>query len=47
MKDFEDAMQASASKLNGIEVIITRNKSDFVNAQIKIASPREFLDAQK
>ena len=43
MKDFEDAVQASASELNGIEVIITRNKGDFANARLKVATPEEFL----
>lgn len=36
MNDFEDAVQASASELNDIEVIITRNKNDFDNARLKL-----------
>jgi len=47
MKDFEDAVQASASELNGIEMIITRNKDDFVNARLEIATPQEFLTGLK
>lgn len=43
LKDFEDGIQASASELNGVEVIITRNKDDFANARLKIATPKEFL----
>lgn len=43
MKDFEDAVQAVASELNEIEVVITRNKTDFTNAKIKIMTPKEFL----
>ncbi len=43
MNDFEDAVQASASELNDIEVIITRNKNDFDNAPLKIMTPQEFL----
>lgn len=47
MKDFEDAVQVSASELNGIEVIITRNKDDFANAHLKVATPNEFLTGLK
>lgn len=47
MKDFEDAVQESASQLNGIEIIITRNKEDFANARLKISTPREFLNGEK
>jgi hypothetical protein len=43
MKDFEDAVQVSASASNEIEVIITRNKDDFTKARLTIVSPREFL----
>jgi hypothetical protein len=44
MKDFEDAIQASAAKLNDIEMIITRNKSDFKNTSLAVLSPEEFLE---
>ena len=44
MKDFEDAVQASAAQLNDIEVIITRNKEDFNNTFLKIMTPKEFLE---
>ncbi|GAB2785799.1 PIN domain-containing protein [Rhabdobacter roseus] len=43
MKDFEDAVQASAAEVNDIEFIITRNKSDFTNTSVQIATPKEFL----
>lgn len=47
MNDFEDAVQASASEANGIEVILTRNKTDFTNTSIKIATPDKFLAGLK
>ena len=43
MKDFEDAIQASASQANDIEIILTRNKNDFRNSSLRIATPKEFL----
>jgi predicted nucleic acid-binding protein len=45
LKDFEDAVQASAAKLNDIEIIITRNKSDFKNITLAILTPAEFLQS--
>jgi predicted nucleic acid-binding protein len=45
MKDFEDAIQASAAKLNDIDVIITRNKSDFKDTSLLILTPAEFLQS--
>jgi predicted nucleic acid-binding protein len=43
MKDFEDAVQATAAQRNGIEVIITRNKDDFANSGLKVFTPDQFL----
>ncbi len=43
LKDFEDAVQASAAQLNDVEIIITRNKSDFKNITLTILTPEEFL----
>lgn len=43
MKDFEDAVQATAAQRNGIEVIITRNKDDFADSGLKVFAPDEFL----
>lgn len=45
--DFEDAVQVSAAKYNEIEIIITRNKSDFLNANLEILTPKEFIDKQE
>lgn len=47
LKDFEDAVQVSAAEYNGIDCIIIRNESDFLNATLKIFNPRQFLDQQK
>ena len=43
IKDFEDAIQVTASELNQVEIIVTRNKSDFINAPVKVVTPQEFL----
>ena len=43
MHDFEDAIQVSASEINGMDIIITRNKSDFQNSTIPVNTPKEFL----
>lgn len=45
MKDFEDAVQESAAKFNEIEIIITRNKSDFKNTTLTVLTPVEFLQS--
>jgi predicted nucleic acid-binding protein len=47
MKDFEDAVQASASEANEIEIILTRNKDDFKHASLRIITPKEFLASLK
>jgi predicted nucleic acid-binding protein len=41
-KDFEDAVQYMTAKENGINYIITRNKTDFENSDIPCVSPDEF-----
>ncbi len=44
MKDFEDAVQTESAKLNGIEIIITRNKKDFKNSGLTVLSPDEYIN---
>ena len=44
MADFEDAVQTETAKQNDINVIITRNKKDFINSGIKVFSPDEFIN---
>lgn len=43
MIDFEDAVQASAAALNGISIVITRNKDDFAKSRLEVHTPEEFL----
>lgn len=42
--DFEDAVQSVSSFLNNIDYIITRNKNDFSESEVKAITPKEFLD---
>lgn len=46
-KDFEDAVQYSIVKFNGMDAIITRNMKGFKSSDIKIFSPEELLDFLK
>lgn len=43
LKDFEDAVQVSAAKSLNIEIIVTRNKSDFLNSGLEILTPEELI----
>lgn len=43
-KDFEDAVQYTVAESNGVDCIITRNKSDFEEDKIPCYSPREFIE---
>jgi predicted nucleic acid-binding protein len=43
MKDFEDAVQASAASVQGISMVITRNKDDFATSGLDVHTPKEFL----
>jgi predicted nucleic acid-binding protein len=43
MGDFEDAAQAAAAEVAGLEAIITRNTGDFAGAPLPIFSPGDFL----
>ena len=42
--DFEDAMQYFSAEKFGADIIITRNKKDFRNAQLPIYTPKEYLE---
>jgi len=46
IKDFEDAVQVSAAENYEIEIIVTRNKSDFLNSGLEILTPKELIDNQ-
>ncbi|MBO6117895.1 MAG: PIN domain-containing protein [Bacteroidales bacterium] len=41
--DFEDALQYFSALNNGCDVLITRNKQDFVLSDINILTPDEFF----
>jgi predicted nucleic-acid-binding protein len=43
MKDFEDAVTSEVASVASVEVIVTRNISDFVVSSIPAVSPEEFL----
>jgi predicted nucleic acid-binding protein len=43
MKDFEDAVQASAASVQGISMVITRNTDDFATSGLDVLTPKEFL----
>lgn len=42
MTDFEDAVTSEAASVKGIEVIVTRNISDFVQSPIEAMLPSKF-----
>ncbi len=42
--DFEDATQNFLAEKNNADVIITRNKKDFVKSSVRIYTPAEMID---
>ena len=42
-KDFEDAIQYCIADMNKIDIIVTRNKSDFEHSTIDVVTPNELL----
>ena len=43
--DFEDAVTSEAAKAIGLEIIVSRNTSDFVNSSVPTMLPEDFLAA--
>lgn len=41
--DFEDAVQTEAAKQAAASIIVTRNSVDFIQADIEVCSPEEFV----
>jgi predicted nucleic-acid-binding protein len=41
--DFEDAVTSAAANAAGLEMIVTRNTSDFVTSSVPAIMPEEFL----
>jgi predicted nucleic acid-binding protein len=46
-KDFEDAVQYCAAEMNCIDIIVTRNKSDFKLSAIEVCTPDELIKKLK
>jgi predicted nucleic acid-binding protein len=46
-KDFEDAVQYMTAGEEGVDYIITRNKTDYESAAILCHNPTEFLSLLK
>lgn len=46
-KDFEDGVQYFITINNGLDIIITRNISDFKNVDINVFMPNDFLNLEK
>jgi len=42
--DFEDAIQFIAAHENSLNLIITRDKKGFLNSELKVLNPTEFLN---
>ena len=47
MNDFEDAVQAAAAKSAGIDIVVTRDKTGFLDSDLRVYSPEEFVEAMK
>jgi predicted nucleic acid-binding protein len=43
IKDFEDAVTSAAAMAAGLEIIVTRNISDFIASSVSAMLPEEFL----
>ncbi len=43
MTDFEDAVQVEAARVAGIDILVTRNTSDYQLAPMTVLTPAEFL----
>ena len=46
-KDFEDAVQYYVADMNRIDIIVTRNKSDFELSEIEVCYPEELVKGLK
>ena len=47
MKDFEDAVQTAAVLSAGIDIVVTRDKTGFLDSGLRVYSPEEFVEAMK
>ena len=46
-KHFEDSIQYSCAKHNGMKTIVTRNTKDYPKSDVTIANPGEYLNVSK
>ena len=46
-KDYEDAVQHTSALASGVEAIVTRNLTDYQNANLPVFSPDDFLERLK
>ena len=44
MKDFEDAVQAAAAQDFGLDIVVTRDKKGFLDSDLQVYPPEEFLE---
>ena len=44
LPDFEDAIQVFSAKANSIDLVITRNVTDFTSSGMKVLTPLEFIE---
>ena len=44
---FEDAIQYCVADMNKMDMIVTRNKSDFIHSTIEVYTPNELLKHKK
>lgn len=42
-RDFEDSIQFQCARMNGIQLLITRNTKDYPRSDIKVANPGQYL----
>jgi predicted nucleic acid-binding protein len=47
MPDFEDAVQTAAAQDVGIDIVVTRDKTGFLDSGLQVYLPEEFLDMLK
>jgi len=45
MSDFEDAVQAASAHAVYVDIVVTRDKKGFLDSDLRVYSPEEFLKA--
>ncbi len=44
IKDYEDAIMAETAERENVDCIVTRNKKDYTNTEVRVLSPEELLE---